>query len=370
MKVVFTIDSLQQGGAEQSLVHLIEHFPKDIQVVVVYLYQKETLLPALEKTGCTIISLKLKGRMKWIKGISQLKKIIQTHNPDIMVSCLYESNIMSRWVSKSTGTPLIGTLVSDSYSNVRISSFGLKRRIAFYFYFLLDRFTTGIPVAWIANSQSIKKTNAEKLSIPDSRIEVVYRGRNSSEFSEWQKPEMDKGFRFAFIGRLIETKGLKELILSFKNIEQTTPDARLDIYGEGPFRSALETLIQEQALKSKVILHGNVQQAWKQMYQSHVFVFPSWYEGFSGALVEAMMVGLPIIASDISMNLEAVEDGVTAEVHKVKDVLHLTEKMKHVMLNYDASIELGKRARMKAFDRFELKNIAIHYSNVLRDNCT
>jgi hypothetical protein len=67
------------------------------------------------------------------------------------------------------------------------------------------------------------------------------------------------------------------------------------------------------------------------------------------------------------MNLEAVEDDVTAKVHKVKDVLHLTEKMKHVMLNYDASVELGKKARMIAFERFELKNIAIQYSNMLRD---
>jgi glycosyltransferase involved in cell wall biosynthesis len=367
MKVLFTIDSLQQGGAEQSLVHTIQHFPEEVDVTVVYLYPKENLLQQLVATGCSIIGLNLTGKWKWLKGVKKLNQIIKNYKPDVLVSCLYDSNIISRIVSKQTGVPLIGTLVSDSYSSVRIASFGWKRKIGFYFYYLVDRFTSSIPLVWIANSNSIKETNAQKLRIPKDKIEVIYRGRNSAHFWEWSPPNDADGFRFAFIGRLMETKGLEELIGAFKTNSENTANVFLDIYGEGPFRSRLQDLIQHHGLSEKVILHGNVNDAWKQLYKAHAFVFPSWYEGFSGALVESMMVGLPIIASDISMNLEAVEDDVTAKVHKVKDVLHLTEKMKHVMLNYDASVELGKKARMIAFERFELKNIAIQYSNMLRD---
>jgi glycosyltransferase involved in cell wall biosynthesis len=368
MKVVFTIDSLQQGGAEQSLVHTIQHFPKDIQVVVVYLYPKETLLPALEKTGCKIISLNLKGRMKWINGIVQLKKIIQTHNPDIMVSCLYESNIISRMVSKQTGVPLIGTLVSDSYSSVRIASFGWKRKIGFYLYYLIDRYTSSIPLAWIANSKSVKETNARKLKIPDDKIEVIYRGRNAEHFWEWSPPNEANGFRFAFIGRLLETKGLVELIQSFKKIDEQTQDVALDIYGEGPFRSKLETLIHENGLTGKVILHGNVKDAWKELYKAHVFVFPSWYEGFSGALVEAMMVGLPIIASDIPMNLEAVADNTTAYIFPVKNQSALLEKMKEVKDKYHAAEVIGKNAKELSKIKFDIKQVSETYSHFLKNH--
>jgi len=369
MKVIFIIDSLQQGGAEQSLVHTIQHFPEEMDVTVVYLYPKENLLQQLEATGCSIIGLNIKGRRKWLQGVKKLKQIIKNYKPDLLVSCLYDSNIISRIVSKQTGVPLIGTLVSDSYGAVRISSFGLKRKVGFYFYYLIDRFTSFIPVAWIANSKSIKETNAKKLSIPLQKIEVIYRGRDSEKIAEWQTPLNNHPFRYAFVGRLLETKGLGELIDAFKALEVQYPNIQLDIYGEGPYREKLQILIQKKELMGKVILHGNVNEAWRQLYHANTFVFPSWYEGFSGALVEAMMVGLPIIASDIPMNLEAVEDDVTAKVFKVKDVLHLNEKMEQVLLNYDASVELGKKARMTAFERFELKNIAIQYSSILRDHC-
>ena len=60
---------------------------------------------------------------------------------------------------------------------------------------------------------------------------------------------------------------------------------------------------------------------------SNCFVFPSRFEGFSGALVEAMMTGVPIISSNIPMNLEAVEHNKTALVHEMKNSKDLLSKM-------------------------------------------
>lgn len=365
MKVLFIIDSLQQGGAEQSLVHTIHHFPKELEVTVVYLYPKENLLSELQQTGCSIHGLKLNRKWSWLDGVSKLKKIISETKPSVMVSCLYDSNIISRIVSKQTGVPLIGTLVSDSYSNIRVSSFGWKRKMGFYLFYLIDRLTAKIPVAWIANSQSIKTTNASKLNIPEQKIKVIYRGRNVALFQEWQTPDLKDGFRFAFIGRLLETKGLKELIKAFKKIAAQSPEVRLDIYGEGPFRSNLEVLVRQNDLADKVTLHGNVKEAWSQLYKAHVFVFPSWYEGFSGALVEAMMVGLPIIASDIPMNLEAVEAGKTAFVFSVKDEIKLIAAMQAVHQNYHSGIAMARIARNSAFNRFDIATIASQYAEIL-----
>jgi glycosyltransferase involved in cell wall biosynthesis len=365
MKVIFIIDSLQQGGAEQSLVHTIRHFPEEVDVTVVYLYPKENLLQQLEETGCSIIGLNIKGSWKWLQGVKKLKQIIKNYKPDLLVSCLYDSNIISRIVSKQTGVPIVGTLVSDSYGAVRISSFGLKRKVGFYFYYLIDRFTSFIPVAWIANSKSIKETNAKKLSIPLHKIEVIYRGRDSEKIPEWQSPENSHTFRYAFVGRLLETKGLGELIDAFKAVETQFPQSSLDIYGDGPYREKLQTLIQKKDLMGKVILHGNVNEAWRQLYHANTFVFPSWYEGFSGALVEAMMVGLPIIASDIPMNLEAVEHGVSACVYKVKNVSELTERMKQVQQDYHGSMMFGKNARRIALERFEIKQVSKQYTKAL-----
>ncbi|MEY4702388.1 MAG: hypothetical protein RIR96_285, partial [Bacteroidota bacterium] len=80
---------------------------------------------------------------------------------------------------------------------------------------------------------------------------------------------------------------------------------------------------------------------------------------------EAMMVGLPIIASDIPMNLEAVEHGVSAFVNKVKNVSDLTERMKQVQQDYHGSMMLGKNARRIALESFDIKQVSKQYTEAL-----
>jgi glycosyltransferase involved in cell wall biosynthesis len=361
MKVIFTIDSLQQGGAEQSLYHLIRHFPTTEKITVVYLYPKESLKSAFESTGCNLICLHVNKKMRWIDGIQKLNKIVNQQQPNLIVSCLYESNIISRLVSKMTNIPLIGSLVSDSYSEIRTANFGMKRKIGGLFYYYLDFLTASIPRMWIANSESIKKSNAKKLNIPLNKIQVVYRGRYVDEIKAWTMPAHNDAFHFACVGRLLETKGLKELIHSISQLKEKGFNVKLDLYGDGPYANTLKKIVDQLGVSAQVIFHGNTPNAWEKLYQANAFVFPSWYEGFSGALVEAMMVGLPILASNIPMNLEAIEDGVSAYVHKVNHVEDLFEKMKQLQLNYKESLTLGKNARKIATEKFDIKHISNQY---------
>lgn len=262
--------------------------------------------------------------------------------------------------------PLVGTLVSDSYSEQRTSHFSFSRKLAFRFFQKLDRWTSEIPVRWIANSVSIKNSNAQVLKIDPMSIEVVYRGRDVHAFMPWQSPTMPP-FRFVFVGRLLETKGLRELVESFAQLSAAQESVQLDIYGDGPFRRELELLINNYKITDKVIMHGRVPNAWQQLYACHCFVFPSWYEGFSGALVEAMMTGVPIIASNIPMNLEAIADGKTAHVFQVRDAQDLLQKMQETINNYQAAINMGIQARFVAYERFDQKNISRQYFHILAE---
>jgi glycosyltransferase involved in cell wall biosynthesis len=364
LKILFTIDSLQQGGAEQSLASLIRHFPTETEVTVLYFFPKQDLLPEFDSLNIRLISVGLTSRYAWRKGMRILSETIDTEKPDVVVSCLYWSNIVSRLVCKMKKIPLVGTLVSDSYSKQRTSNFSPTRNLAFRFFKQLDRWTAKVPVRWIANSESIKISNATILGIDPQKISVVYRGRDTDTFSSWQSPPMYP-FRFAFVGRLMETKGLGELIEAFAELKTVHELVQLDIYGDGPFRKALEEMIHRLGMHNHIVLHGRVVDAWQQLYKSHCFVFPSWYEGFSGALVEAMMTGIPIIASDIPMNLEAVEDRKTAHVFKVRDVQDLLSKMQETINNFQKSKAMGEQARVDATNRFNQKNISKQYLQLI-----
>jgi len=366
MKVIFTIDSLQQGGAEQSLAHIIEHFSPSSEITIVYFKKQEDLLPQFEKLNCTLISVNLTGRFTWFKGVQKLKKIIQEIKPDIVVSCLYQSNIISRITCKLTGTKLIGTFVSDSYSKERSVNFSTKRKLGAAYFLWIDQLTSKIPIAWIANSESIKKSNAHILGVEPNKVSVIYRGRNAEFIQPWIIPQKDHIFRFSFVGRLLETKGLKELVNAFEQLSKDNPNIHLDIFGDGPYKKTISNQVDSSSCKNKITLHGNIHNAWKNLYDSNCFVFPSWYEGFSGALVEAMMLGIPIIASNIKMNLEAVESDYSALIYTVRDEKMLLDKMRFCLQQYSKMIEIGNNARSTALNRFEIKIISNQYETFLK----
>lgn len=368
MKVLFSIDSLQQGGAEQSIANLISNFSSDLEVIVLYFYSdaRADLLPLYQKLPCRIYSLNLKGKYDWKKGIQGMREILRKEKPSLVVSSLYRSNIISRFACRYEHVRLIGTIVDDPYNLERKKTFRGLNRIKFHLSWLLDRVTINRVYGWISNSESIGISNAQILGIKLSTIKVVYRGRKSTDFQQWTCPESDH-FIFATIGRLFEKKGYPELIQAFHMIHKKFSHARLMVYGEGSYRGEIEKLISEYGLAESVILKGNVPSAWKELYKAHCFVFPSRFEGFSGALVEALMTGIPVICSDIPMNLEAIIPNETAIVHTLKDPQDLAAKMQYAMSNYPAMIEMGQKARENTINRFDIKNIASQYERTLKE---
>ncbi|MDO9553115.1 glycosyltransferase [Rhodonellum sp.] len=171
---------------------------------------------------------------------------------------------------------------------------------------------------------------------------------------------------FISYGRLLERKGFQELILAFSEIRKQYPDGTLTIYGEGIFRKQLEDLVHLLNLQDSVKLPGSVPDPSGLLYTADCFVFPSWFEGFSGALVEAMLSGIPIIASSIPMNLEAITPEKNALTFPAKDVAALVQQLHHAIQHPTRMAELGAAARQEAIERFDIEKIAKEYEGVLR----
>ncbi len=368
MKVLFTMDSLKNGGTENSLVHLIRHFSKDIECKVILFYPNRDLEYLYRQYNVDLHFIDLPGKYNFLEGIKSLLDIIRSEKPDIIVSSLYKADIISRLACLLTDIPLVGTLVDDTYSPHRLSALSMFQRWKIFFFWCLNYITAWIPRLWIANAESIANSNAKKLSIPRNRIHTVYRGRDVNNFRQWKPkaPEdSNEAFTFVSYGRLMERKGFKDLISAFNMVYKDFPKARLVIFGEGDYRNELEAYIQKLSLEDVIKLPGQIEFVYNELLNYDCFVFPSWYEGFSGALVEAMMVGIPIIASDISMNLEAV-DRRMALIFKVKNVNDLTDKMIYAFEHFQEMEMLCLKAREIAIRRFDIRHISYLYENTLK----
>lgn len=368
MKVFFTLDTLSIGGTERSTLDILSHFSKDTEVKVIYFYEGHELKDRYQQAGIPLLFLGLKNRKSYFHGVRALINIIRSEKPDLIVSSIARADLISRIACLITRTPIVGTFVNDSYGSIRINEHKKRKTyIKFLYSWALDWLTSFIPKYWIANSNSIAVTNSKALGLNYKKIKVIYRGRDTVKFPVWQVPELKgRKIKFVFVGRLIERKGLYELIEVAKMLHHAKLEFQLDIFGGGSIIVDLQKIIIEKGLNQIVTLYGPVQNGWKKLYESHCFVFPSWYEGFSGSLIEAMIAGIPIVASDISMNKEAVTDGKTALLFKVKDKEDLFNQMKKVITNYSDFIVIGQNARIEAMNRFDIKIISKQYESYLK----
>jgi glycosyltransferase involved in cell wall biosynthesis len=387
LKLLFTQDALVNAGAERSHLEILSRFSEQTEVSLVYFYPKHELKEEYEKAGIRLIFLDIPESYHFPLAISRLVKLIKAEKPDLLVSCLWRADQITRIASWITGVPLVGTLVNDSYSPLAWKDKkGLKYKIVFW----LDRWTASIPIHWIANAQALADSHVKTLGLDASKISLVYRGRSipsvlasaamqSVDHSAKLEtdcfvvpPRNDAGvsssefaFRFLSYGRLLERKGFQDAICAFAIVVRKYPHCTLTIYGEGPYRTQLEALIHDLNLREQVTLPGKSKNPTALLLTADCFLFPSWYEGFSGALVEAMMAGIPIIASDIPMNLEAVDSEQSALIFKVKSIDSLSEKMALAIENPKLMNELGASARVKAVKLFSINEIAFQYEEKL-----
>ena len=122
--------------------------------------------------------------------------------------------------------------------------------------------------------------------------------------ADWQEMPMA-----AFVGRLAPEKGLSTLIEAWPAVLAARPGARLVLVGEGPERPALATLIARLGLFQSVSMPGPSDDPSAILRRVDVFVLPSIEEGMSLALLEAMALGVPVIASAIPGNAALISDG-------------------------------------------------------------
>src|SRR6476469_9278003 len=366
-KILYTIDTLDFGGAEKSTIDIVTRLSPEFEPVVVIFYEKNTLQPLLEEKGIRVIHINLKKKYEFIKAISIFKEICRNEKPDLIVATLFRSEIISRIVSKQLGIPNIGTFISDTYSSAALNKFSKSQLLKIKAFFLLNRFTAKFCTRFISNANSIKYTNAKALNIHPKKVDVVHRGRDVSTFMESASTN-DGCLKLLNVGRLTVAKGQEDLVSAFAEFHKKNPFTKLDIAGEGPRRPFLEKLIVDLGLQNKVRLLGSVANIPKLLSEYDLFVFSSHYEGFSGALVEAMLAGIPIVASDISMNKEAVEHLKTGYLYKVKSVASLIEALQYETNNYSIMKEMSKEAKTVAQRLYDLNKIVKEHERIY-NNC-
>jgi glycosyltransferase involved in cell wall biosynthesis len=175
--------------------------------------------------------------------------------------------------------------------------------------------------------------------------------------SDWQKSP-----RAVFLGRLAIEKGLDSLIEAWPLVRQNYPNSRLILIGDGPERANLETSARRLGLKlgpgQDVEFRGTLCDATRALEEADLFVLPSREEGMSIALLEAMALGMPLVASAIPGNRQLVADKVEGRLAPLDDPESLARAIVEQWGNFDRAVEMGRAARSRVEREFSIQAVA------------
>jgi len=175
---------------------------------------------------------------------------------------------------------------------------------------------------------------AKKLGYKDE-VEIVSNGVKEIESPKSRHAEDGESRRakvksrqVVTVSRLVKKNGIEHLVRAMSNV-----DGELVILGDGKLKDSLEQLVKSLGMKTKVRFLGEVSNdnVYDHLSESAVFVRPSLSEGLGNAFLEAMSVGVPVIATPVGGILDFLEDGQTGWFCKVKDPKSIAEKISYVL---------------------------------------
>jgi glycosyltransferase involved in cell wall biosynthesis len=287
------------------------------------------------------------------RRILMLRGVLRRIRPDVAISMVAGANFLTVTAAAGLGIAVIGEEVTALDVRRRQARVRALRRL---FYSRMHAFV-------VQSEQS--RAAAERL-VPAGRVHVIPRSVNPSFLSSTDRethslwadfPGGAPQVHIAALGGLHRHKGFDILLHSLAKISSGTSWG-LIVMGEGFQRGALERLAAELRLESRVWFAGWATDPHPTLRESTLFAFPSRYEGFGQALIEAMACGLPVVAADCPTGPgEIITNGVDGLLVPVEDPDALAAAIVRLIDDPDLRTRLGTAA-LSVRDRYSLERVA------------
>ncbi len=365
-KLVFIWNNFLIGGTEQVLLEILKNLDRSkFEASIITILGSGPMESEFRKlefpiffAGSKRYSSSLLFKVIWILStlfiLLRLIVFLRKIKPDVIITSLYQSDILGYWASFGLDTKLI----SIQHDVIRINSIiaWLKMRA-------LRRTTNAIAI-----SNNVKEFLINYFKVPNSKIEVIYNGIDFDKFLSYQKLDKDWEPVFGTVARLDKIKGHIYILKALKKLKDDGIKLPVFIFvGNGPERENLEHFTENNGL-SNVRFVGEVLDIGQYLKQMDVFVLPSLSEGLGIAIVEALVAKKLIIASSVDGIKELIKHNKTGILVKPTNIDDLYEAIRLVLENKEEAIKLrnasfgwiNKNRRL-----FDIRDISKKYSEYL-----
>ena len=350
-KIAFFIIDLYRGGGEKVVVDLSNDLvQRGFDVDLVLVKKRGPYLDLVDK-NVEIVDLDVD---RIIFSLPKLIRYLKQNKPKALLSISKHPHLISIWAKmiSRVDTKIILRL------GIPFSRGGSKANWRERILPILIKMFYPFADLIVGNSEFITNDFRSVVKVKDSKITTIYSPKPTEEIlskslektgEDWLDNK-DKPVIIS-VGRLTEQKGFTTLLEAFIKSQEKI-DSRLIILGNGEDQEVLEKMAISSGVSDKFKIIGFQKNPYAFMAKSDIYVLPSRYEGMPNAMIEAMICGVPVIASDIPPAVEITRNGEFGINYPLDNVDTLAGEMVGMLGDKNKLEMFGKKAkeRVKVFD--------------------
>lgn len=339
MIIAFITSSIGYGGAEKIMNFVTNYLVnKGNTVIIININSVPSYVREYEQCfneRIKIITLKTKKKNKHFSRIRQIVDIVREYKVNVMVAFTMFPNFYAKIASWFTGIPSIMSERGDP--SVTFSK-TLKDAIV---YFVINKSDGGVFQTKEASNFYTKGLQNRATIIPNP---IFLPDISMLSF----KPIKEREKSIVSVGRFQNIQKRYDIMLkAFELFSRNHPDYILKLYGSGDDEKQIMNWINELNLSEKVKLMGVVKTPITKICNDGIFIITSDYEGIPNALLEAMAIGLPVVATDCNPGgaKMLIESGVNGQIVPKGDYNSIADALDRYANDYDFADFCGNNAK-------------------------
>ena len=334
------------GGGERIVLKLAALLPQYGYRASILTFSAHPESAALKSPPCPLYLLPLQRAygLTALRAALDLRTFLRQQQIQIVQTFFESSDIWAGFVIKT---------VSDAKLIWSRRDMGIlrasKHRLAY-------RLMAGAPDAVFAVSEQVRQHCIEVDRIDPVRVQTIYNGLNLSDWDTTFRAAKTSGnLLVTTVGNIRRVKGHDVFIQAAASIVSHFPEVSFSIAGdvlEPDYFVELLALVRDLNLSDHFHFVGGVTDLRQHLSAADIFVLPSRSEGFSNAIIEAMAASLPVVATNVGGNSEAVKDGVSGFLVPADDPAALSAAITRLLSDPSQAKAMGAAGKILAAENF------------------
>ena len=352
--VLFVLPATAIGGAEIRF-HTIIRQMKEMRsillthsIVADYFGDLGITVRHFDEYGChSPMPFSFRKAARYAKAISDA---VKGENIDCILGIMHVGTFYAAFAKDLFGLrpPVIGTIlgnISAYFEKEERKPTLLERSLLWY---LLRR-----PSLLAVPSEGVKDDIVKNFKLPEKKIRVIYNGIDIDNVRRMASERIDmlNGYEGKIIVtacRLNAQKDFFTLLNAFKEVLRKIA-SKLVIVGDGELREEIVRYAKDINVEKDLVITGFQENPYKFMKRADVFVLSSFFEGFGNVIVEAMALGVPVVATDCpSGPAEIVQDGINGFLVPIKNHHIMADRLLKLLTDEDLKGNITEQGRLRA----------------------